>query len=91
LIKTLPAATKEVSTVPSLQKSPPESRASAHQSLSAIVEEMINTLAAATKAVSTIPSLQKSTPESRASEDDMMGAVTAKVCALMQLKAQELL
>ncbi len=73
-INTLPAATKEVSSVPSLMKSPPESRASADQNLSANEEETINTVAAATKEVSTIPSLQKSAPRSRAPGNDLMGA-----------------
>jgi hypothetical protein len=74
LINTLPAATKEVSSVPSLMKSAPESRASADQNLSAIEEERINTVAAATKEVSTVPSLRKSALKSRASGDDLMGA-----------------
>jgi hypothetical protein len=57
LVNTLPAATKEVSSIQSLMKSPPESRASADQNLSANEEEMVNTVAAATKEVSTVPSL----------------------------------
>jgi hypothetical protein len=73
LINTLPAATKEVPSVPSLLKSPPESRASADQNLSANEEETINTVAAAIKEVSTVPSLWKSAPKSRASGDDLMG------------------
>jgi hypothetical protein len=73
-INTLPAATKEVSSVPSLMKSPPESRASADQNISEIEEETINTVAAATKEVSTVPSLRKSAPKSRASGDDLMDA-----------------
>jgi hypothetical protein len=55
-------------------KSPPESRASAGQNLSANEEETINTVAAATKEVSTVPSLQKSAPKSRAPGDDSMGS-----------------
>ncbi len=74
LINTLPNATKKVSSVPSLMKSPPEPRASADQILSANEEEMINTVAAATKEVSSVPSLRKSAPKSRASGDDLMDA-----------------
>jgi hypothetical protein len=55
-------------------KSPPESRASADQNLSANEGEMINTVAAATKEVSTVPSLRKSAPKSRAPGDDLMGS-----------------
>jgi hypothetical protein len=60
LIITLSAATEEVSSAPSLMKSPPESRTSADQNLSANEEETINTVAAVTKEVSTVSSLQKS-------------------------------
>jgi hypothetical protein len=74
LVNTLPAATKEVSFIPSLMKSPPESRASADQNLSSNEEETINTVAAATKEVSTVPSLQKSAPKSRAPGNDLMGS-----------------
>ena len=73
-LNTLPAATKEVSPIPSLMKSPPESRASADQNLSANEEETINTVAAATKEVSTVPSLWKSAPKSTAPGDDLMGS-----------------
>jgi hypothetical protein len=74
LINTLPTATKEVSSIPSLMKSPPESRASNDQNLSANEEETINTVAAATKEVSTVPSLWKSAPKSTAPGDDLMGS-----------------
>jgi hypothetical protein len=74
LVNTLPAATKEGSSIPSLLKSPPESRASADQNLSANEEETINTVAAATKEVSTVPSLWKSAPKSRAPGDELMGS-----------------
>jgi hypothetical protein len=73
-LNTNPAATKEVSSVPSLMKSPPESRASADQILSANEEETINTVADATKEVSPVPSLRKSAPKLRAPGDDLMGS-----------------
>jgi hypothetical protein len=74
LVNTLPAATKEVSSIPSLMKSSPVSRASTDQKSSANEEETINTVAAATKEVSTVPSLRKSAPKSRAPGDDLMGS-----------------
>ncbi len=74
MLNHLPAATKEVSSVPSIMKSPPESRASAEQNLSANEDETINTIAAAAKEVSTVQSLQKSGRKTRSPRNDLMGA-----------------
>jgi hypothetical protein len=59
-------------------KSPPESRASADQNLSANEDEMINTVAAATKEVSTVPSLRKSGQKTRAPRYDLMGSIDSQ-------------
>jgi hypothetical protein len=73
-LNTLPAATKEVSSVPSIMKSPPESKASADQNLSPNEDEMINFVPADTKEVSTVPSLRKSGRKTKAPRYDLMGS-----------------
>jgi hypothetical protein len=73
-LNTLSAATKEVSSVPSIMKSPPESKASADQNLSPNEDETINTVSADTKEVSTVPSLRKSGRKTKAPTYDLMGS-----------------
>ncbi len=53
-------------------KSPPESRASADQNLSANEDETINTIAAAPKVESTVQSLQKSGRKTSTPRNDLM-------------------
>ncbi len=74
LLNTLPAATKEVSSVPSIMKSLPEPKASADQNLSPNEDETINTVPADTKEVSTVPSLRKSGWKTKAPRYDLMGS-----------------
>jgi hypothetical protein len=74
LLNTLPAATEEVSSAPSIMKSPPESKASADQNLSPNEDEMINTVPADMKEVSTVPSLRKLSRKSKAPRYDLMGS-----------------
>ncbi len=89
-VNTLPAATKEVSSIPSLMKSPPESRASTDRNLSANEEETINTVAAATIEVSTVPSLRKSAPKSRAPGDDLMGSSDSQGVSTNAIKSPQI-
>jgi hypothetical protein len=71
-LDTLTAATKEVSSVTSITKSPPESKASADQNLSPNEDETINTVSADTKEVSSVPSLQKSGQKKKSPRYDLM-------------------
>jgi hypothetical protein len=73
-LNTLPATTEEVSSVPSIMKSPPESKASADQNLSPNEDETINTVPADTKEESTVPSLRKSGRKTKAPIYDLMGS-----------------
>ncbi len=72
-LNTLPAATKEVSSVPSLLKSPPESKASADQNLSPNENETINTVAANTTEVSSVPCFRKSARKINPPRYDLIG------------------
>jgi hypothetical protein len=74
LLNTLPAATKEVSSVQSIMKSPPESKASEDQNLSPNEDETINTVPADAKEASSIPSLRKSGRKTKAPRYDLMGS-----------------
>ncbi len=74
LLNTLPAATQEVSSVPSIMKSLPESKASADQSLSLNEDEMINTVPTEMKEASSVPSLRKSGRKTKAPRSDLMGS-----------------
>ncbi len=74
LLNTLPAATKEVSSVPFIMKSPPESKASADQNLSINEDEMINTVPADMTEVSTVPYLRKSGWKTKAPTYDLTGS-----------------
>jgi hypothetical protein len=74
LLNTLPAATKEVSSVPSIMKSHPESKTSADQNISPNEDETINTVPADMKEVSTVLSLRKSGRKTKAPRYDLMGS-----------------
>ncbi len=74
LLNTLPADTEEVSSVPSIMKSPPESKASADQNLSPNEDETINTVPVDMKEASSVPSLRKSGQKTKAPRYDLMGS-----------------